>query len=129
MRYKAVLFDFDYTLGDATEAIYAGFCHAFTAMGRPEPELEAVRRTVGLPVQDAYTQLTGDSAPENRARFYALFHPVARDLQARGVVALCPGARALLEAVALTPSGARSTASRMLTSANSTAGRWRSPPE
>ena len=99
MRYKAVLFDFDYTLGDATEAIYAGFCHAFTAMGRPEPELEAVRRTVGLPVQDAYTQLTGDSAPENRARFYALFHPVARDLQARGVVALCPGARALLEAL------------------------------
>lgn len=99
MRYKAVLFDFDHTLGDATEAIYAGFCHAFTGMGRPKPELEAVRRTVGLPVQDAYTQLTGDPSPENRARFYALFHPVARDLQARGVVDLCPGARELLEAL------------------------------
>lgn len=99
MRYKAVIFDFDYTLGDATEAIFAGFRHAFSEMGLPEPDREAVRHTVGLPVQDAYTQLTGDPSPAGRERFYSLFHPVARDLQARGVVELCPGAGELLEAL------------------------------
>ena len=99
LRYKAVIFDFDYTLGDATEAIYAGFCRGFTGMGLPAPEREAVRRTVGLPVQDAYTLLTGDADPERRERFYQLFHPVARDMQARGIAELCPGARELLEAL------------------------------
>ena len=44
MDYKAVFFDFDYTLGDATEAIVAGFQYAFAKMGLPEPEREAVRR-------------------------------------------------------------------------------------
>ncbi len=41
MKYDAVIFDFDYTLGDATEAIYAGFVHGLTAMGYPAPDREA----------------------------------------------------------------------------------------
>ena len=47
MKFKAVLFDFDYTLGDATESIVAGFRHAFAKMGYPEPTEEAIRSTVG----------------------------------------------------------------------------------
>jgi len=47
MKYQAVLFDFDYTLGDATASIYEGYCHGFEKMGYPKPDLEAVRRTVG----------------------------------------------------------------------------------
>lgn len=97
--YCGVIFDFDYTLGDATDAIFAGFEHAFSTMGLPVPDREAVRRTVGMQVQDAYTLLSGDEGPEGRERFYALFHPVARDMQARGVVELCPGARELLLAL------------------------------
>lgn len=96
MRYKAVLFDFDYTLGDATEAIYAGFCHAFREMGLPPADREGVRRTVGMLVVDAYTQLTGDADEGRRDLFYRLFHPVARDLQAQGMVELFPGAAELL---------------------------------
>ena len=46
MQYKAVFFDFDYTLGDGTEAIMAGFRHGFSVMGLPEPAYDAVRRTV-----------------------------------------------------------------------------------
>ena len=99
MTYKALIFDFDYTLGDATEAILAGFTHAMTTMGYPAPEREAVRRTVGMQVQDAYTLLTGDPDPANRARFYELFHPVARDLQGQGKVDLFPGAVELLRAL------------------------------
>lgn len=96
MNYQAVIFDFDYTLGDATDAIYAGFRHAFSSMGLPVPEREAVRRTVGLPVQEAYSLLTGDRDQARRETFYSLFHPVARDMQAKGVVELLPYARELL---------------------------------
>ena len=53
MVYPAVLFDFDYTLGDATDAIVAGFAAGFAALGLPEPDREAVRRTVGMQVTDA----------------------------------------------------------------------------
>lgn len=99
MDYRGVIFDFDYTLGDATEAIFAGFKHAFTTMGLPVPDREAVRRTVGMQVQDAYSMLSGDESGEGRERFYALFHPVARGMQAQGIVELCPGARELLLAI------------------------------
>lgn len=99
MNYKALIFDFDYTLGDATDAIVAGFHHALTTMGHPAPDREAVRRTVGMQVQDAYTHLTGDGEGANRTRFYELFHPVARDMQGQGKVELFPGAVELLEAL------------------------------
>ncbi len=46
MKYKGVFFDFDYTLGDATDAIMAGFTHGFVTLGRTAPEREAVRQTV-----------------------------------------------------------------------------------
>lgn len=97
MKYQAVLFDFDYTLGDATEAIFRAYTHALTAMGHPAPDREAVRRTVGMHVTDSYTQLTGDPDPANQQRCFELFHPVARDLQAQGMVDLLPGAVELLE--------------------------------
>ena len=51
--FQAVCFDFDYTLGDATEAIVAGFTHAFTCMGRPVPGREEVRGTVGMMLEGA----------------------------------------------------------------------------
>jgi len=97
MKYQALLFDFDYTLGDATDAIFAAFTHALTTMGHPAPEREAVRATIGMHVRDAYTQLTGDRDPARQAECFELFHPVALDLQRRGVVELLPGAVELLE--------------------------------
>ena len=40
MRYQAALFDFDYTLGDATASIYEGFRYGFEQMGYPIPQRE-----------------------------------------------------------------------------------------
>ena len=62
MNYKAVLFDFDYTLGDATEAIVAGFTYAFREMGLPIPDRDSIRGTVGLMLEDAYTLLSKDDS-------------------------------------------------------------------
>lgn len=99
MSYRGVIFDFDYTLGDATEAIYAGFVYGLTEMGHPKPTVEAVRGTIGMPVPEAYTLLTGDTDKAAGERFYELFGPVARKLQAEGAVKLFPGARELLTAL------------------------------
>ena len=98
MDYKAVIFDFDYTLGDATDAIFAGFRHGFSVMGYPEPDRETVRHTVGMLLEDAYTQLTGDATEQGRAAFRAQFSSVARPMQAAGTP-LCEGAEALLHAL------------------------------
>ena len=98
MKYKAVFFDFDYTLGDATDAIVAGFTHGMTALGWPVPDREAVRGTVGQPLETAYTGLTGDPDPEHQRRFREAFASVARPMQAKGVP-LFPGAAGLLRAL------------------------------
>ena len=98
MNYKAVCFDFDYTLGDATDAIVAGFTHALTQMGWPAPEREAVRRTVGYMIEDAYTMLTGDTDPEHKRQMRPLFVEVAHPMQVEHTP-LFPGAIELLSAL------------------------------
>lgn len=60
--YRAVCFDFDYTLADATDSIVAGFQHGFTQMGWPAPDRETVRGTIGYLLEDAYTML-GTATP------------------------------------------------------------------
>ena len=92
MKKQGVLFDFDYTLGDCTEAIVESIRAAFRELGYPPPETEAIRATVGLMLDDAFTQLTGLPAPETftpRFRHYALPR-MARDAR------LLPGAAELL---------------------------------
>ncbi len=93
--FKAVCFDFDYTLGDCTDSIVAGFVHGLTGLGWPAPEREAVRRTVGFLLEDAYSMLTGDLDPANRAKFRVLFSEVAVERQ-RKETTLFPGAPELL---------------------------------
>ena len=95
MDYQAVIFAFDYTLGDATESIVAGYNHGLTALGWPEPDREAVRRTVGHTLENGYTMLTGDSDPEHRRQFRALFVECAHELQP-ATTKLFPGAAELL---------------------------------
>ena len=93
--YQAVCFDFDYTLGDSTDSIVAGFQFAFQEMGWPIPDRETVRGTIGYLLEDAYTMLTGDNDPEHRSQFRPLFLSVAKERQRRETV-LFPGAVELL---------------------------------
>ena len=96
MKYQAVLFDFDYTLGDSTQPIVASCTAALTAMGWPAPAREAVRLTVGYTLEDGYTMLTGDGDPEKRKEFFRRFKAHAAPIMARDT-ALCPGAAELLD--------------------------------
>lgn len=94
-RWPAVCFDFDYTLGDSTDSIVAGFQYGLTRLGWPAPGREEVRATVGYLLEDAYTLLTGDEDPAHRAAFRPLFLEVARERQIRETT-LFPGAAELL---------------------------------
>lgn len=93
--FKAVCFDFDYTLGDCTDSIVAGFRHGLARLGWPAPDREAVRGTIGYLLEDAYTMLTGDGDPARQAQFRALFSEVAVERQ-RKETTLFPGAAELL---------------------------------
>ena len=96
--YKAVLFDFDYTLGDTESSILAGFFHAFEAMGLPRPDAEAVKATIGYPLAVEYTMLTGDSDAEHTARFRKLYTEKANPIQI-AETRLFPGGEALVRAL------------------------------
>lgn len=98
MNYKAALFDFDYTLGDATASIYEGYCFGFEKMGYPQPELEAVRRTVGYILEDGFTMITGETAEEKRKEFRGWFQQQVEGRQAE-LTKLFPGAAELLHAL------------------------------
>ncbi len=110
MSFQAVFFDFDYTIGDATGAIVAGFQYAFSQMGLAMPQREAIRRTVGMTLEDGYTALSGDHDPDQRARFRQLYTEKASPLQVQETV-LFPGAAELLAALqqANIPAGLVST--------------------
>ena len=73
MRYQGVFFDFDYTLGDSTDAIAEGYRRGFAALGQPEPTVEQVRATGGMRLEDGYTFITGDRNPDRQAEFHRLF--------------------------------------------------------
>ncbi len=93
--FKAVCFDFDYTLGDCTNSIVAGFVHGLTGLGWPAPDRETVRSTIGYMLEDSYAMLTGDRDPDHQAKFRALFTEVARERQIHETI-LFPGAPELL---------------------------------
>ena len=59
MRYEAVIFDFDYTLADATEAIIECFNYAFKMVNLPEQDILTIKKTVGMSVPTAITVMTG----------------------------------------------------------------------
>lgn len=97
-QYSAICFDFDYTLGDSTDSIVAGFQSAFVRLGHPAPDRETVRRTVGFLLEDSYSMLTGDNSADNRALFRKYFIEVARPRQMEETI-LYPGAVELIRAL------------------------------
>ena len=94
-HYKAVCFDFDYTLGDCTGSILASFRYALPEMGFPVPDEDTLRGTIGYVLEDAYTMLTGDADPGRRAQFRPLYSSVATRNQVEDAL-LFPGAEALI---------------------------------
>lgn len=62
---KAVLFDFDYTLADSSDAIVECFNTALAGIGLAHAEPDAIRQTIGLSLPDSLCQVAG---PEHLPR-------------------------------------------------------------
>ncbi len=87
MRFRqiqALIFDFDGTLIDASEAVCHAFSRALEQQGRPPLESSAIRRLIGLPLRDMFMVTWPDVAPDELDRsvelYRAAFDPVACEL-------------------------------------------------
>lgn len=72
-KIKAVVFDFDYTLGDSTEAIVISANYALEKLGYPTKSTEEISKTIGMPIKDIYTALTGVESEEELPAFDQYF--------------------------------------------------------
>ena len=64
MKYKLCLFDFDYTLADATEPVVGSFLYALEKMNLQKSSRQDIINTIGIPIGESYTILTGDDSEE-----------------------------------------------------------------
>jgi len=62
MNYKIYLFDFDYTLANSEKGIVDCFQRVLRKNHYPETPVDTIKRTIGLPMEDALSALTGESA-------------------------------------------------------------------
>lgn len=86
MRYPIFLFDFDYTLADATEGIVASANHALQRLGFEPASREAIRRTVGLSLKSTCAVLTGSADAELAERFIAGFREKANEVMTANTI-------------------------------------------
>ena len=78
--YKAVAFDFDYTLGDTTNGIVASVNYALKTLGHAEKSVPEIKRTIGLSLKETFAVLMGSRDVEQSERFAALFREKADEV-------------------------------------------------
>lgn len=86
MKYSTVIFDFDYTLADATNGIVSSFNYAFSKLDIPCFDRESIKRTIGLPLDKAFIQLTNNENEVLINRFLSLFGEKANEVMSRETV-------------------------------------------
>lgn len=74
---KAILFDFDYTLGDSTNGIVLSANYALEKLGLGVKSTEEIRKTIGLSLKDTYSALTMKHNEEEAEQFSKYFREKA----------------------------------------------------
>ena len=59
MKYRCYLFDFDYTLADSEKGIVGCFHTTLRKLGYEDVPDESIRRTIGLPMEEAIRRIAG----------------------------------------------------------------------
>ena len=98
MQYKGLIFDFDYTLADATQGIVQCFHHAFDVMNIPRAPKSEICRYIGMTLEEMYLRLTGDESSENATLFTKLYLDKAPSIMTPNTV-LFPNVIELFEAL------------------------------
>lgn len=93
--YEAVIFDFDYTLGDSTNGIVLSANYALAELGYTEKPLEEIKRTIGLSLKETFRVLTRNGEESDAAEFARLFRMKADEVMTENTV-LYGGAKEML---------------------------------
>ena len=86
MKYKTFIFDFDYTLADATVGIVECTNYALKQIGFPTESVDDIRNTVGMTLGDMFSTLTGVTDDSLRQQFFPLFLKRADEIMADSTV-------------------------------------------
>ena len=70
---KAVIFDFDYTLGDSTEGIVRSCDYALERLKEEKRAREEIKKTIGLSLHETYKALTGKDDDTRAEQFKTYF--------------------------------------------------------
>lgn len=70
---KAIIYDFDYTLGDSTNGIALSINYALEKLGYPTRNMDDIKKTIGLSLKDTYKVLTTNDNFEEAEKFAKLF--------------------------------------------------------
>ena len=80
MMYKALIFDFDYTLGDSTEGIVQSVLFALSELQEEPRTTEEIRKTIGLSLKETYFALSGKHEEERAEQFSTYFKQKADEV-------------------------------------------------
>ena len=88
--FQAVIFDFDLTLADSTPGFIE--CHTFASLatGLVPPDTEAIGRSIGVPLSDAFRLLHGEGLEDALDAYLAFYQQRADEVMAPMTVML-PG--------------------------------------
>ena len=86
MKYKAFIFDFDYTLADATTGIVECVNYALIQAGLKPASRENIRKTVGMTLRDILYELTGINDNKSADKFFSDFISRADDIMTESTV-------------------------------------------
>jgi len=70
---KAVIFDFDFTLGDSAKGIALSINYALEKLEYPAKEMADIKKTIGLSLKETYAVLTSKDNEEEAGQFARLF--------------------------------------------------------
>lgn len=77
---KAIIFDFDYTLGDSTGGIIASVNFALAKMNLEAASEERIVKTIGLSLEEIYEVLTGRTHSREKEDFKTYFREKADEV-------------------------------------------------
>lgn len=77
---KAIIFDFDYTLGDSTNGIVMSINYALEQLGCSTRSVEDIKKTIGLSLKETYFALTTNNDLNKADKFADFFKEKADEV-------------------------------------------------
>lgn len=96
MKYRLLLFDFDFTLVDASECLFGALRKGLASIGAENPSDSQLRSLIGIPLVKQYQILTGRHDAKELATFQHIYAKERSALESNGTH-LLPGVRSALE--------------------------------